>query len=153
MNTTPTSNSSSTSTRRRRHAARKTRIAVLGLSLATTGVLTEAFASAEKANAAVATATATSYTGAAATNRWGTVQVRLTVSGGRITNVTTLQLPSSKPKSVRLSNNAVSVLKAKVISAQSTNVDTVSGATLTSRGYLTSIQSAIDAARAAGALA
>ncbi len=137
---------------RKRHAARKTRFAVAGLSLVTTGVLTQTFAAAERADAAVGTATATSYTGIASRNRWGTVQVRLTVSGGKITNITSLQLPSSKPKSVRLSNNAVSVLKPQVLSAQSTGVSTVSGATLTSRSYLTSIQSAIDTARAAGAL-
>jgi uncharacterized protein with FMN-binding domain len=141
-----------TVTPRKRHAARKTRLAVAGLSLVTTGILTQTFATADRADAAVGTAAATSYTGAASTNRWGTVQVRLTVSGGKITNITTLQLPSSKPKSVRLSNNAVSIIKPQVISAQSTNVNTVSGATLTSRSYLTSIQSAIDTARAAGAL-
>jgi uncharacterized protein with FMN-binding domain len=140
-------------TPRKRHAARKTRFAVAGLSLVTTGILTQTFATADRADAAVSAATATSYTGAASTNRWGTVQVRLTVSGDKITNIATLQLPSSKPKSVRLSNNAVSVLKPAVISAQSTSVSTVSGATLTSRSYLASIQSAIDAARAAGTLA
>ncbi len=142
--------------RKRRHAARKTRVAAAALSLTATGVLAQTFAAAERAEAATSSATATAtkiYTGSVATNKWGSTQVQVTVSGGKISNVTTLQLPSSKPKSVRLSTNAATVLKAKVISAQTASVATVSGATMTSRSYLESLQSAIDKARAAGQIA
>jgi uncharacterized protein with FMN-binding domain len=142
--------------RKRRHAARKTRVAAAALSLTATGLLTQAFAAAEHAQAATSSSTATAtktYTGSVATNKWGSTQVQVTVSVGKITNVTALQLPNSKPKSARLSTNAATVLKVKVISAQSASVTTVSGATMTSRSYLESLQSAIDTARAAGQIA
>jgi uncharacterized protein with FMN-binding domain len=140
-------------TTKRRHAAKKTRVAAVGLSLVTTGILTGVFAKAEPANAAtVASTAATTYTGAVATNKWGPVQVKLTVTSGHITNISTLQLPSRKPKSVRLSTNAATVIRTEVLTAQSTQVDTVSGATMTSRSYLESLQNAVDQARAAGTL-
>jgi uncharacterized protein with FMN-binding domain len=140
-------------TSKRRHAAKKTRAAAVGLSLVTTGILTGMFAKAEPANAGTVTSTAAkTYTGTVATNKWGPVQVKLTVASGHITNISTLQLPNSKPKSVRLSNNAATVIRTEVLTAQSTKVDTVSGATMTSRSYLESLQSAVDQARAAGTL-
>lgn len=138
--------------RTRRHAAKKSRVAALGLSLVTTGVLTATFAKAEPASAASVTTTAKTYTGSVATNRWGASQVKLAVANGRITNVTPVQLPNSKAKSVRLSNNAASIIRTEVLRAQSTNVNTVSGATMTSNSYLASLQSAVDQAQAAGTL-
>ncbi len=138
---------------RKRHAAKKARAAALGLSLATTGALTLGFANADRAEAATSTATATkTFTGSASTMKWGTTQVRITVAGGRITDVTAVQLPDSKAKSVRLSTNAAAVLRTRVLAAQSADVDTVSGATMTADAYLDSLQSAIDKAFAAGAL-
>jgi uncharacterized protein with FMN-binding domain len=121
--------------------------------MVTTGVLTASFAHADRADAATATATKSTYLGSVSTNKWGPTQVRITVSNGTITDVVAVQLPSSKAKSVRLSTNAASILKTEVLAAQSANVDTVSGATMTSRSYLTSLQSAIDTARTAGAVA
>ena len=52
--------------------------------------------------------------------------------------------------SVRINDRAVPQLNSEALTAQSADVDTVSGATYTSNDYRRSLQSAIDAAKAAG---
>lgn len=127
-------------------------MAAVALSLTATGVLSASFAKADQANAATTTASSSTYLGVADSNRWGVVQVRLSVKGGKITDVTAVKLPNHRPKSVRLSTNAASVLRSTTLTTKSIPVDTISGASMTSRSYLVSLQSAIDMARAAGAL-
>jgi len=83
-------------------------------------------------------------TGAVARTDYGTVQVRVTVTLGRIVHVTALRLPHGNQMDVQLSKPAARVLERRVISAQNANVDMVSGATYTSEGYLSSLQSALD---------
>jgi uncharacterized protein with FMN-binding domain len=86
------------------------------------------------------------YTGAAASTRWGDVQVSVTISGGAITDVTALKLTDADGKSVQISNRAAPILREEVIAAQSANVSNVSGATYTTQAYLASVQSALDQA-------
>lgn len=69
---------------------------------------------------------------------------RVTVSGGRITAIEALQLPSNEPKSVAISTAAESQLHASALAKQSAEIDAVSGATITSAGYEASLQSALD---------
>jgi len=106
------------------------------------------------ASTTVAAATPTgladgTYVGAASQNRWGTVQVQMTVSAGKIADVTTLQYPDSERKSVRINQSALPVLTSEALSAQSSKIHGVSGATYTSRSYVESLQSAIDQATTA----
>lgn len=89
------------------------------------------------------------YVGDADSNRWGTVQVQVVYSGGQIVDVQILQYPDGENKSVRINQQALPTLISEAISAQSADVDTVSGATYTSDSYKVSLQSAIDAAKAA----
>lgn len=96
----------------------------------------------------VSSATAT-YTGTAIQTRYGAVQVQVTISSGKITGVTTLQVPSGDPHSSSISAAATPVLASEALTAQSAKIDTVSGATFTSQGYLASLQSALDQAAAA----
>lgn len=86
------------------------------------------------------------FTGSAVPNQYGTVQVRITVSGGRIAEVTATRLPNGEPRSVEINARAAPVLRQQALTAQSANVQTVSGATYTSKGYKTSLQAALDAA-------
>ena len=88
------------------------------------------------------------YTGSSVSTRYGNVQVSVTVSGGKITDVTALQLTNAEGRSVQISNQAAPILRSEVIAAQSANVANVSGATFTSDAYLTSVQSALDQAAA-----
>jgi uncharacterized protein with FMN-binding domain len=89
-----------------------------------------------------------SYTGAVESTRFGDVQVQLVVSGGKITDVKALQLTDAERRSQMISATAAPILRSEVLQAQSGNVDTVSGATVTSDAYLSSLQAALDAAHA-----
>ncbi|MGC9543432.1 FMN-binding protein [Streptomyces sp. UG1] len=70
----------------------------------------------------------------------GPVQVEVTFQGTRITAVKMLQQPNHPQTTA-----AVPKLIAETLEAQSTDIDTVSGATITSNGYKESLQAAIDA--------
>ena len=90
--------------------------------------------------------TAGTVTGQTVQTRWGPVQVQLAVAGGKVTAVTVLQQPTGNGKDVQINGRALPVLKQETITAQSAQIDTVSGATVTSDGYITSLQSALDQA-------
>ena len=74
---------------------------------------------------------------------WGDVQVRVSLSGTKIVDVVALKLPSDRARSRRISEGAEPLLRNEVLQAQTTRVDTISGATVTSEGYLTSLQNAL----------
>jgi uncharacterized protein with FMN-binding domain len=78
--------------------------------------------------------------------RYGNVQVRVAVSGGRMVDVQALQLPNDRNRSVRISASAGPQLRSEALQAQSASINTVSGATYTSDGYAQSLQSALDRA-------
>jgi uncharacterized protein with FMN-binding domain len=84
--------------------------------------------------------------GAATSTRWGTVQVQVHVRNGQIVDVVPLAVPDSNSRDYRINSYAVPVLRDEALAAQSANIDTVSGATVTSNGYIRSLQSALDAA-------
>ena len=89
--------------------------------------------------------------GAVFQNKWGDVQVEVTFAAdGKIAEVTTLKTPYVDNKSVRINQRAVPRLNSEALTVQNADVDTVSGATYTSNDYRRSLQSAIDAANAAG---
>jgi len=87
------------------------------------------------------------YTGSAASTRYGDVQVVLTVSDGRIAGVEVPVSPDGSPRDRQISQTAIPRLVSATLSAQSASVDFVSGATYTSRGYEQSLQSALDQAK------
>jgi len=86
------------------------------------------------------------YTGDAVDTRWGPVQVRITVQGGKITSSDAVQYPQNNDRDVQINGYALPILGQEVVQQQSASIDTVSGATVTSDGYLQSLQSAIDQA-------
>jgi uncharacterized protein with FMN-binding domain len=89
---------------------------------------------------------ASTVTGAVAQTRWGPVQIRLTIAGGKITKVGVLQYPNGNSLDLQIANYAFPRLIQQTISTQGAHVDMVSGATYTSTGYLQSLQSALDQA-------
>jgi uncharacterized protein with FMN-binding domain len=89
---------------------------------------------------------AKTYTGSVAQTRWGPVQVQITVQGDKITKVTVLQQPNGSHKDAEINDYALPILVQDTLSAQSAQIDMVSGATVTSDGYLQSLQSALDQA-------
>jgi uncharacterized protein with FMN-binding domain len=70
----------------------------------------------------------------------GDVQVQVTFEGDKITAVEMLKQPNHPQTEA-----AVPVLIKETLAAQSADIDTVSGATITSDGYRESLQAAIDA--------
>jgi len=88
------------------------------------------------------------YDGADIQTRYGDVQVELTVSGGAITKVTPLALPSGDGHSVRISQVVSPILRSEALTAQSAQIDLVSGATYTSTAFVESLQAALDQAKA-----
>ena len=85
--------------------------------------------------------------GSVVTTRWGPVQVqaRLT-SDHRVCDVTELRSPDSHSRSVRINDYARPILHDRAVAAGIAKFNAVSGATITSRGYVTSLQSILDQA-------
>jgi uncharacterized protein with FMN-binding domain len=88
----------------------------------------------------------TTYTGDSVQTRWGPVQVRITVVNGKITASEAIVYPNGNHEDEQINSFALPVLNQEVVAAQSASIDMVSGATVTSEGYLSSLQSAIDQA-------
>jgi uncharacterized protein with FMN-binding domain len=85
-------------------------------------------------------------TGPVVQTRFGPVQVQVTIAGGKITNVTALQLPSDRQRSAEISQIVEPMLQSEALTAQSAQIDLISGATYTSDAYAQSLQSALDQA-------
>jgi uncharacterized protein with FMN-binding domain len=90
--------------------------------------------------------TGQTYDGAVAQTRWGPVQVRISVSNNKIVGAIALQVPSGNGRDTEINSYAVPILNKEAVSTGTAAIDTVSGATVTSNGYITSLQAAIDAA-------
>jgi uncharacterized protein with FMN-binding domain len=86
------------------------------------------------------------YDGSVAQTRWGPVQVRITVSGGKIVDVAVPTYPTGNRRDKEINARALPILRKATLAAQGANIDTVSGATVTSEGYIESLQAALDAA-------
>lgn len=86
--------------------------------------------------------------GDAAETPYGPVQVQVTVSSGKITNINVLEYPTETGRDQEINSYALPILNQEAMTAQSASIDAVSGATFTSEGYAQSLQSAIDKARA-----
>jgi uncharacterized protein with FMN-binding domain len=93
------------------------------------------------------TATRT-VTGAVETTMYGPMQVKVTLQGQKITNVAVVQETNDGQESQQIDSFSIPKLTAETLAAQSARIDTVSGATQTSTGYIGSLQSALDQATA-----
>jgi uncharacterized protein with FMN-binding domain len=98
------------------------------------------------ASAGSTTTAAKTYTGDSADTRWGPVQVQITVQNGKITKAVAVDYPQGNSRDQEINSYALPVLSQEVTQAQSAQIDAVSGATVTSDGYIQSLQSAIDKA-------
>lgn len=87
------------------------------------------------------------YAGSIADAYYGNVQVQIITKSDRIVDIQFLDHPQDRGTSVRINNYAMPILKTEAIQAQSANVNTVSGATETSRAFRESLGSAISQAK------
>lgn len=169
--------------KKRRHAAQRARWISLALSIFATAALTVSFSflslpqdaqlalaasvptqvapematTTDPASSGAPTPTAApvveAFDGEVVNTRWGPVQVKAQISNRQLTDVVALQYPNDRGTSIEINNFALPRLRAEALTAQSAQVDSISGASVTSLGYVQSLQSAIDAAQAAGAIA
>jgi hypothetical protein len=98
------------------------------------------------ASGPAAQTSARTVSGPVVSTRFGTVQVAVTVEGGQLTDVTAVQLPADDRRSASISNRVEPMLRSQALTAQSANIDGVSGATYTSAAYARSLQAALDSA-------
>jgi len=83
------------------------------------------------------------YTGPEVNAVYGWVQVKAVIQDGELADVQFLDFPQDRRTSQRINSRAVPNLQTEAIQAQSADVDIISGATLTSRAFIESLQSAL----------
>jgi uncharacterized protein with FMN-binding domain len=98
-----------------------------------------------KASGGTSTASRT-VTGSVANTQYGPMQVKVTLTGTRITAVAVVQQTDDGSMSEQIDSFAIPKLTSETLAAQSARIDAVSGASYTSSGYIQSLQSALDQA-------
>ena len=93
--------------------------------------------------------TAGTATGATEQYGYGQLAVRVTVRSGKIINVAVPVIQTAESYSQQLAAQVIPMLRNEVLSAQSAQINGVSGATYTSQAYATSLQAALDKLRKA----
>ena len=121
-----------------------------GGSAATTSPSASASAAKAKSTSAASTGSSTTktVTGAAWPTIYGPVQVRVTVKDGKVTAVTATEYPEESPRDYQINAFAIPQLNSEAVAAGSASIDSVSGATYTSQGYIGSLQNALDKLKA-----
>ncbi len=82
------------------------------------------------------------YKGPEVDMRWGPVQATIKVKGKKIASVSIATSPENE-RSLFIDQQAVPDLRTETLQAQSSQIDGVSGATMTSDAYIESLQAAI----------
>jgi uncharacterized protein with FMN-binding domain len=95
------------------------------------------------ASAAPAVTTKT-VTGDSVDTAYGPVQVKVTFEGTKITAIDAVQYPTESGRDQEINAQAIPMLRQEALASQSAKIDSISGATYTSEGYIQSLQSAID---------
>ena len=84
---------------------------------------------------------------AGATTPFSIISVRVTLTGGELTKVETVELSGENARTEAINARAEPILREEALKAGSAQIDVVSGATYTSQSYRQSLQAAIDRAR------
>jgi uncharacterized protein with FMN-binding domain len=87
------------------------------------------------------------FVGTVADAYFGPLQVKAVIENGKLTDVQFLDYPKSRRTSQRINDRAMPVLKTEAVRAQNAQVDVVSGATLTSKAFMQSLQVALNKAK------
>ena len=83
------------------------------------------------------------FTGGYGNTRYGPVQVQITVVNNKITNAIALTYPTGSFRDQQINQQAIPYLIQETLAAQSANIQGVGGASYTSQGWVTSLQSAL----------
>lgn len=117
-----------------------------GSSGTTSGQATDGGTSSGTSGEGAATSGTATYTGAAADTRYGPVQVEITVADGVLVSATAIDFPMRDRHDQQINSYAIPILQSETVDAQGSAIDMVSGATVTSRAYIQSLQDALDQA-------
>jgi uncharacterized protein with FMN-binding domain len=90
------------------------------------------------------TAGETTITGKVGNTVYGPVQIELVVKSHKIVKVAVLEQPANTIHDIQIGEFAFPKLISETLAAQNAKVDAVSGASYTSAGYISSLQSAVD---------
>jgi len=88
-----------------------------------------------------------SYTGPRVDVYYGLVEIQVNVKNGKIADVQFLQYPNDRRTSIRINDIAMPYLQQEALQAQSAHVNIISGATLTSEGFMMSLDAALKTAK------
>ena len=139
---TSTSASASASSSPSTHTTKSSKPVATKKATAQATATTSATPTAAATTAAAAPAAKSgTFTGPAIFVNYGTVQVKITVENGKITEAVAVQAPSGRND--RYTNMAVPILKQQTLAAQSANIKGASGASYTSYGWAKSLQGAL----------
>lgn len=87
------------------------------------------------------------YTGSVEDVYYGNIEVKTIISNGNIVDIAFLQYPKGRDNSQKINARAMPILISEAISIQDSNVDTVTGATQTSKGFRNSLADALAQAK------
>jgi uncharacterized protein with FMN-binding domain len=119
-------------------------------STVSTGAAPEGVVSGDSGDASTSTKDSSgsgTVNGPSVSTRWGPVQVQVKIKSGRITDVVAVQYPTGERRDEEINSYALPLLHDQVMAAQGANIDGVSGATVTTEGYVRSLQAALDSAQ------
>jgi uncharacterized protein with FMN-binding domain len=119
-----------------------------GTSSSSTGTSAKGSPSAPATSAPAKSAAAASgkFKGSSVRTRYGNFQVQITVTAGKITDISMLQSGSQDGTSQQITGYALPQLIQAVLQQQKANVGYVSGASYTTQGFEGAVQSAMQAA-------
>ena len=83
------------------------------------------------------------FTGPASDAYYGIIQLQALIQNGRLSALKLLQYPSDRRTSIRINRQALPMLRDEAIRAQSADIDIISGATLSSRAFIRSLNGAL----------
>jgi uncharacterized protein with FMN-binding domain len=86
----------------------------------------------------------TAVTGHVGNTAYGPVQIQLIMRNSKIVKVAVLQQPMNTLHDIQIGEFAFPKLIGETLTAQTARIDSVSGASYTSAGYIASLQSALD---------
>jgi uncharacterized protein with FMN-binding domain len=86
------------------------------------------------------------YIGPVTDALYGDLQVQAIIQGGRLVGVEFLQYPNDRPESTSINEQAIPFLQQEAIKAQDARVDSISGATDTSKAFVESLSVALSKA-------
>lgn len=87
------------------------------------------------------------FIGAVEDAYYGNMQVKAIINEGKLIDIVFLQFPNHNRTSIRVNGQALPILKAEAIKAQSEDVDMVSGASFSSPAFKKSLASALSQAK------